>query len=407
MFTSLFRYLRGYLKISVTGYSPERFLNLCKNKKIDVWGLEAKNSGYEMYIRISGFRKLKPILKKTQTKLKIEGRFGLPFFFHKYRKRKLFFSGIILCMLFVYSLTFFVWNIDLQGNQTITDDVLLEFLESKNISHGMIKSKIDCEEIASEIRKRFDDIIWVSASIQGTRLFIQVKENADTFDITNEENKEPGDIIADKAGVVKNIVTRNGVPQVNVGDEIQIGDTLVLGKVDVLNDAQEVVSHHYVAADADIIIERTLQFEEEIKKNYEVKQYTNKKRRLFYIKLGKNALYLGREKNNFECKEIKTTEKEAKIGENFYLPFCFGSKTILEYELIPSEYSKKEMETLLLNLYERKCTELEENNATILNRNYSLLEENDGMKIVMTITLLEEVGINRKIVDFQTPTVVE
>ena len=65
MFTSLFRCIQGYLKVRVTGYSPERFLNLCKNKKIDVWGLEARQNAYDMYIRISGFRKLKPILKKT------------------------------------------------------------------------------------------------------------------------------------------------------------------------------------------------------------------------------------------------------------------------------------------------------------------------------------------------------
>ena len=61
MLISLFRYIQGYLKIRVTGYSPERFLNLCKNKKIDVWGLEAGHNAYNMYIKVSGFRKLKPI----------------------------------------------------------------------------------------------------------------------------------------------------------------------------------------------------------------------------------------------------------------------------------------------------------------------------------------------------------
>ena len=132
-----------YLKIRLTGYSPERFLNLCKNKKIDVWGLEARHNAYDMYIRIAGFRKLKTILKKTQTKVSIEGRFGLPFFFHRYRKRKLFFVGIVLCLILIYSFTFFIWDITLQGNQKITDDVLMEFLETQDISHGMTKNKVD------------------------------------------------------------------------------------------------------------------------------------------------------------------------------------------------------------------------------------------------------------------------
>jgi similar to stage IV sporulation protein len=101
MLISLLRYIQGYLKIRVTGYSPERFLNLCKNKKIDVWGLEAGHNTYDMYIKVSGFRKLKPILRKTQTKVSILERFGLPFFFHHYRKRKLFFIGIFSCLIII------------------------------------------------------------------------------------------------------------------------------------------------------------------------------------------------------------------------------------------------------------------------------------------------------------------
>lgn len=406
MFTSLFRYILGYLKICVTGYSPERFLNLCKNKKIDVWGLEAKHNAYEMYIRISGFRKLKPILKKTQTKVSIEGRFGLPFFFHKYRKRKLFFGGVFLCMILIYSFTFIVWDIDLQGNQSITDEVLLEYLETQNISHGMAKYKVDCEEIVKDIRKNFDDIIWVSASVQGTRLFIHVKENTDTFEI-EDETDEPSDIVADKAGIIRSIVTRNGVPQVAAGAEIQIGDILVSGTVDVLNDAKEVVSHHYVTSDADIVLERIVQYEDKIEKKYDAKQYTDRKRKLFYIKLGETALTFGWSKHSFENLDTRTSETELKLGDNFYLPFSMGSKTVLEYEFIESEYSKEEMETLLNSNYERFCKELEENNATILDSNFSIIEENDGLKASATITLLEEVGINRKIVDFQSPTVVK
>ncbi len=406
MFTSFFRYIQGYLKIRVTGYSPERFLNLCKNKKIDVWGLEARHNAYDMYIRITGFRKLKPILKKTQTKVTIEGRYGLPFFFHKYRKRKLFFAGIILCMILIYSFTFFIWDIHLEGNLSITDDVLLEYLETQNVSHGMTKVRVDCEQIAKDIRKNFNDIIWVSASIQGTRLFIHVKENTDTFEIS-DERKEPSDIVADKDGVIKSIVTRNGVPQVVAGDEIQTGNILVSGTVDVLNDAKEVIAYRYVTSDADILIERIVQYEDKIAKKYDKKQYTNKKRRLFFLKSGKHELMLGWTKNSFKNFEVHTKEKELMFGENFYLPFFIGKKTLLEYEFVESEYTNKEMETLLNSHYKRFCTELEEQNATILDSNFSIIEETDGLRASATITVLEEVGINRKIVDFQSPPVVE
>lgn len=399
MLISLFRYLQGYLKIRVTGYSPERFLNLCKNKKIEVWGLESACNAYDMYIKVNGFRKLKPILRKTQTKVTILERFGLPFFFHKYRKRKLFFIGIISCLLIVYSMTFFIWNIDLEGNQTITDDVLMEYLETQKIYHGMAKHHVDCEQIVKDIRKNFNEIIWVSASMEGTNLYIHVKENTDTFVASSEENV-PCDIIADKSGTVISIITRNGVPKVTVGDTITQGDLLVSGSVEVLNDAKEVERVNYVMADSDILLQTTIQYEDYIAKQYKKKQYTDKKRNLIDIKIGKYALQLGIKKNKFEHVEYHTQETQLKIGENFYLPIFYGNKKLLEYNLETLEYSKEDMETLLKENFKQYCKELEENNVVILEKNFQIIPDEKGAKAIATLTVIESTGIRRKIVDF-------
>ena len=102
MLLSLIRYLKGYLKIRVIGYSPERFLNACSHRGIYLWDLHSGQGAYEMYITVQGFRKLKPIIKKTGTKVIITGRFGLPFFLHRYRKRKLFFIGAFLSIALIY-----------------------------------------------------------------------------------------------------------------------------------------------------------------------------------------------------------------------------------------------------------------------------------------------------------------
>ena len=239
MLNTIIRYIQGYLLIQVTGYSPERFLNLCSRKQIYLWGLEPKENSYEMFITIRGFRKLKPILKKTRTKVTILNRLGLPFFFHRYRKRKVFFFGILFCLTFIYVMSLFVWNIHIEGNFTRTDEVILEFLESKHIKHGMLKKKVNCERIVKDIRKEFDDIVWVSAYVTGTRLMIQVKENTDTFPMEAAKEEPPNDIVADKDGRITSIVTRNGVPCVKPGDEVKKGDILVSGKVEVKNDAGE------------------------------------------------------------------------------------------------------------------------------------------------------------------------
>lgn len=392
-------YIRGYLKIRVTGYSPERFLNLCKNKNIEIWGLEAKNNAYVMCMNISGFRKLKPILRKTKTKVTIEERIGLPFFFYKYRKRISFLIGIFLCSVLVLLGTFFVWNIEFEGNQAITNDVLFEYLETKNVKHGMLKTDVKCEQIAKNIRKEFDDIIWVSVSLKGSKLSIHIKENMDSIKKVEEET-EACDIIADKSGTVISIITRNGVPKVQVGSEVKKGDVLVSGVLEVLNDGKEVVETHYVTADADIILETEEYFEQTINREYNIKQYTKKKNLLPYIKIGEILLEFGFNNKQYKNYEITTKERQVQIGELAFFSFPYGTKKIKEYVWKKKEYTNEEMETLLNASFELFCKKLEENGSAILNREVSLTNSNAGKKITAKILLQQECGVRRKIVDF-------
>ena len=62
------KYLRGYLRIRVWGFSPERFMNLCSNKGILLWNITRQGDAYEMCIDIKGFRQLRPIVRKTGTR---------------------------------------------------------------------------------------------------------------------------------------------------------------------------------------------------------------------------------------------------------------------------------------------------------------------------------------------------
>lgn len=79
MLLDIIRYVRGYLQIRVSGSSVERFLNACSHRGIYLWGLRPVGQAYEMNITIKGFRQLKPVLRKTGTRVVIIKRTGLPF----------------------------------------------------------------------------------------------------------------------------------------------------------------------------------------------------------------------------------------------------------------------------------------------------------------------------------------
>lgn len=104
----MIRYIKGYVQIRVIGYSAERFLNACSHRGIYIWGLRPSNGAYEMYMSVDGFRRLKPIIKKTGTRVVIVRRFGLPFFTQIPEKEVVFYRGIFKCCAHIHIISFYM-----------------------------------------------------------------------------------------------------------------------------------------------------------------------------------------------------------------------------------------------------------------------------------------------------------
>ena len=362
------RYLKGYVKIRITGYSPERFLNLCSFHQIYIWGLKPVGNGYEMYLSVADFRKLKPLVKKSHVRAVLCDRAGFPFFLACYRKRKLFFAGILFCIILLKVYSLFIWDIHFEGNRRWPDETLAEFLASGGVKAGMAKSSVDCPGIVKDIRKAYNDIVWVSASIDGSRLKIQIKENEDTFreeetDVSAEET--PTDLIASKDGVITEIVTRSGVPQVHVGDQVKKGDILVLGRVDVINDSQEVIGYQYQQSDADVFADTQLTYSDTMPLSWQKKVYDGKKKAQLFLNLAGWKISVGSIRSSYEHSEISVQETPLKLGENFYLPVSFGKKTARSYSFEETAYTEEEIQEKLSLNFQRFCEDLEEKGIQI------------------------------------------
>ena len=376
MIRSFIRYLNGYVKIRVQGFSPERFLNMCSYHDIYIWGLTPSGNGYEMYISIADFRRLKPLARKTHSKITLAERRGFPFFLFRYRKRKLFFFGLLICLVLLQVYSLFIWDIHFEGNEKWPDETLAEYLRSEGVAPFMLKSEVDCPGIVKNIRKEYNDIVWVSASVDGSRLKIQIKENEDT--LLNESGSEntdkktsadgeerPTDLIAATDGIITSIVTRSGIPQVHVGDEVKKGDILVLGRVDVVNDSGEVTGYQYQQSDADIFADTELEYTDSIARTYQKKVYDDKSRYQLYFRLGDYRISAGSISNQYENSELSVKERRLKAGENFYLPFFWGIKKVKSYTFQEKTYTEEDIRKILSGNFQQFCKELDEKGIQI------------------------------------------
>ena len=245
----------GYVRVRIYGEQTERFLNLCRAREIRISDLRRESElSLTGCLQIRDFFRLAPIHRKTKVKIHILEKHGLPFFFYRSKKRKAFFLGLLLCAGLLLFLSGRLWEIDVEGNVRNSTPEILDFLEQKGIRHGMAKERLSCSEIAAEIRKKYPDITWVSAKLEGTRLLLTVREGI-FIQTTEEKDKSACDIMAERDGEIIKMITRSGLPRKKVGDLCKKGEILVSGILELKDDSQEVVKYEAVHADADIYIQ--------------------------------------------------------------------------------------------------------------------------------------------------------
>ena len=259
----------------------------------------------------------------------------------------------------------------------------------------MLKSRVDCQGIVKAIRKEYNDIVWVSASIDGSRLEIRIKENEDTVrddgQETGTQEEHPTDLVASEDGVITEIVTRSGVPQVHVGDEVKKGDILVCGRIEVLSDSGEVAGYQYQQSDADIYADTEMEYKNTMPLTRQEKVYDGKESRQGFVRIFGWTLSVGSLKNQYENSEVLTEEQQIRLGENFYLPFSWGAKTAKSYSFRTEKYNREEIRQILSADFALFCEELEEKGVQIKENNVKIQLDQNSASASGTLYLNEKI----------------
>ncbi len=370
----IIKYLRGYLRIRVSGFSPERFMNLCSNKDILLWDIVQEGDSYCMCISLQSVYKLKSIARKTRTKVVILERCGLPFLVPVMRRRKIFFAGFLLAIGFWYLSGQFVWDIDIEGNSRITKDQLETFLQAQNVREGMRKDHLDIESLEKEIRRNFSLVTWTSAKLDGTRLRISIKENDAPIlnaDIADKET-EGTDLVSEFAGTVVSMVVRKGVPQVRIGTVVEEKDVLVDGKVPVYNEDGTAREYLFTDADADIVIEHTTLYQDELPFDYIAKEYTGRETTQPFVRLGEGFEGKLPGDNSYLNYDRVMRQGRPVLFEKLRIPVYIGTYTYREYQNVEHEYTQEAAEGILKENLMQFLTSLEEKGVQIIEKDVTI-----------------------------------
>lgn len=379
-------YLKGYVKIRLESPMPERFLALCVHNRIPLWNLNNHGLYYEMELLLPDFFRLPPFRRKTSSRIFLLERHGLPFLLKKGRKKKALLAGILICGIFLYGCSLFLWDIQVEGNLRHSQETILRVLDEDGVRAGILKSSLDCSGIAARVREAFPDVVWVSATLEGTCLNIELRENQEGNETSDQEPDAAWDLTADRDGTVLSIVTRRGTPLVQAGQKVKKGDVLVTGALEILNNDQLVQRYEYVGADADILLEVDYQYYDEFSMTQVRRQYEGSAKSYFFLRLfGQEFSMAGKAK---ETEEEVRWEKPVYLTDSFCLPISYGTITRQVCRDVTVHYDEEEARDIARDHLTRFMKNLVEEGAEVTGRQVEVQVGNTQCISKGTVTVI-------------------
>lgn len=381
----------GYVRIEVEGYYIERFINICTNKKVLIWNLK-REKGVKLYLNIGikDFKNLSEIARKTNCKVRILKKRGVPFLLNRYKKRKIFAIFLMIILVTIWISSKYVWNIEIVVKDNIPLENISEDLEELGIAKGILKSKIDTEKVINELRIKRDDIAWVGIDLKGTNIKVNIVKADDLPEIIN--HTDYCNIIASKPGIITKITAQNGTALVKAGDTVQKGDVLIAGYMEgKYTDTRYV--HSLGEIEAKVWYEKT----KEIKLKEEVYKETGRKEKKYEIGLNQWKIKLYKDLSKYEKYESSKEENNLKIFKDFYLPITITKITNQEQTKESRTYTVKEATNKGIQELSEQLEEEIENKESIIDKKVKTEESENAVVVTVIYEAIESIGENEKL----------
>lgn len=395
----IFGWIGGYVKVRIQGNNVERFVNLCRNRGIILWQLYWEPGKNILYFQIAlrDFYKLRPLVRKCRVHPIVVRRFGLPFLIGHMKKRASFCLGVALCFCLIIFLSTRIWGISIEGESYHTKDTIMEYLDSIDIYGGIAGTSLECSRLEEQIRQKYNDIGWVSVEKKGSKIYIRIKE---VLLVDKEKKVKDGHLVAEEAGKVVSIVTRNGTAKVRAKDKVKKGQVLISGVVKIFGDNQEMIAKRFVHAEGNVVLSMKENYQDSLPKQYKKKVYTARTRSIHEWQFGDTKFFCYNPLKNLETYEKYDIIREGgKLCPFLSTRFPVGHyvKTFREILYQKAEYSKKEAGKVLQERFAYYLEQKKEAGYELKKQDVSLLAGQDSYQYAGTLVFWKKQSSYRSI----------
>lgn len=326
-----FRYLRGWVRLSVSGDFAERFYNMLLQEGLHPYDMNRHPDGaMVLTLPRRQFRRIRAARRVSGVHVCILEKGGLPRLIWKYRKRFGLLVGALICALIVFLMSGFVWSIRFEG-EVKDEAALLSALADAGLAEGRWRAGVDADAVESYMLEGDLGLSFVSVVFKGSVAQVQIVYEVEKPDMLSTD---PCHLVAAQDGVITYMMVEEGVPAVQPGDAVQAGEMLVSGIFEAEDTPIRKVhaaGRIYARTVQTLRIEMPYQTTEQVRTGRIAKNFTL---RIFNFSIN---LYFGGGIPYAIYDKIETTA-DARIGE-FILPISVITHAYYEKESVTQSVS--------------------------------------------------------------------
>ena len=317
------RLLRGTLRVRVESAFPERVLNLCGAHGIAFSDLRWESvSALSFTVRAAERKKLERLLAPLDAALTVEHAAGAPFFLRRFRRRYTLLAGLALMLALFFANSFFIWDFEVSGSETVPAEKILRVLEKQGLRRGSFAYSFRPQDICNRALPELPELAWLAVNVRGCRAYVSVRDRVPKPELADD--RTPTNVVAKRdALVISGAVQTEGPERPNVPSRLLAGRGQVRGRT------------WY-----ELSIRVPLQYEE--------KRYTDDEKHSYALLLGERRVKFGAKgSSNLQgsCDKIIHQTKLSLPG-GMALPLTWEETTLRPYETRTVTRTRTEAEEL-------------------------------------------------------------
>ena len=378
--------LRGQVRLRVECAFPERVLNLCGARDLAFWDLRWESAtAFTCRMSRRDCAALQRAAERLECQVTVVGREGVPFLLRRLRHRQALLVGLVGGGLALFLGSFFIWDFELTGNETVPEETILRALENCGVTIGSFGLSLDGEDIRNHVLLEVPELSWIAVNVSGCRAEVQVRERVRPPELLDEET--PANIVARRAGLVLEVRDWNGVAAVLPGSAVTEGQLLISGVEDL-----ETLGARVITGMGSVRARTWYSLTTTIPLTGAEKRYTGEDKTVFSLVFGKHRIKFSSNSSIEGEKYDKITTRTPWTLLGVPLPVTVVTETYRFYETEPAALEAARAEALGEQILTEQLEAMVLPHGTVTTTLCTSRQRGDVLEVTLAAECVEEIA---------------